>query len=396
MTREVWITGQGLLSPLGQDLNETWDRLSDEAAIAAAADHAFLPPFTVMPMTLPALDRFVPKRGDQRAMGPFMLAGCIAAAMAMDEAGLLGAEPDVLKQINLMVGVGGGERDEAVDEAILTALNGRDDGDVLAEQLQTELRPTLFLAQLPNLFAGNISIVLGVSGSSRTFMGEEASGVDAVRVAYERIQGGQDDLFLVGSAFNASRRDIPLLYQAGGFLLEDPALPFWRRPKAGMALGSAGAFLVIESRESAEARGAKPLARLSGVLNDRCRREPGQASANAAREWAMLAPKPGCAVLSGACGSGPATAEEHDFLMKMVQGAEAAQVRPTAAALGHSIECSFLTNLVLATKAVREGKLFPALTDDPVEAAPAADVTQAVVTTWGHRRGEGMALVERI
>ena len=68
----------------------------------------------------------------------------------------------------------------------------------------------------------------------------------------------------------------------------------------------------------------------------------------------------------------------------------------TAAALGHSIECSFLTNLVLATKAVQAGKLFPALTDDAVEAAPAADVTQAVVTTWGHRRGEGMALVERI
>ena len=396
MTREVWITGQGLLSPLGQDLNETWDKLSDKAAIAAAVDKTYLPPFSILPLELPPLDKFVPKRGDQRAMGPFMLSGCVAAAMAMDQAGLLGAAPEVLKQINLMVGVGGGERDETVDETILAALNGQDDGNVLAEQLQTELRPTLFLAQLPNLFAGNISIVLGVSGSSRTFMGEEASGVDAVRVAFERIQGGQADLFLVGSAFNAKRKDIPLLYQAGGYLLEDPALPFWRRPKAGMALGSAGAFLVIESRESAEARGAKPLARLKGVLNDRCRRAPGQATTNAAREWAALAPKPGCAVLSAATGSGPATSEEHDFLMKMVEGPEQAQVRPTAAALGHSIECAFLTNLVLATKAVQEGTLFPALTDDPVEAAPNAAFDQAVVTTWGHRRGEAMALVERI
>ena len=46
-----------------------------------------------------------------------------------------------------------------------------------------DLRPTLFLAQLSNLLAGNISIVHGVTGSSRTFMGEESSGVDAVRVA---------------------------------------------------------------------------------------------------------------------------------------------------------------------------------------------------------------------
>ena len=46
-----------------------------------------------------------------------------------------------------------------------------------------DLRPTLFLAQLSNLLAGNISIVHGVTGSSRTFMGEESAGVDAVRIA---------------------------------------------------------------------------------------------------------------------------------------------------------------------------------------------------------------------
>ena len=50
-----------------------------------------------------------------------------------------------------------------------------------------DLRPTLFLAQLSNLLAGNISIVHGVTGSSRTFMGEETAGVDAVRIAFARI-----------------------------------------------------------------------------------------------------------------------------------------------------------------------------------------------------------------
>ena len=52
----------------------------------------------------------------------------------------------------------------------------------------SDLRPTLFLAQLSNLLAGNISIVHGVTGSSRTFMGEEAAGVDAVRIAAARIR----------------------------------------------------------------------------------------------------------------------------------------------------------------------------------------------------------------
>ena len=39
------------------------------------------------------------------------------------------------------------------------------------------------LAQLANLLAGNISIVHGVIGSSRTFMGEEGAGIDALRIA---------------------------------------------------------------------------------------------------------------------------------------------------------------------------------------------------------------------
>ena len=69
----------------------------------------------------------------------------------------------------------------------------------------SDLRPTLFLAQLSNLLAGNISIVHGVTGSSRTFMGEEAAGVDAVRIALSRIDAGQSDIALVGGAYNGER-----------------------------------------------------------------------------------------------------------------------------------------------------------------------------------------------
>ena len=61
-----------------------------------------------------------------------------------------------------------------------------------------DLRPTLFLAQLSNLLAGNIAIVHGVSGTSRTFMGEEAAehrrGADragADRIRTERHHPGR-------------------------------------------------------------------------------------------------------------------------------------------------------------------------------------------------------------
>ena len=85
-----------------------------------------------------------------------------------------------------------------------------------------DLRPTLFLAQLSNLLAGNISIVHGVTGASRTFMGEEQAGVDALRIARERIAAGQADIVLVGGAYNAERPDVLLIYEMGGFLWKEP------------------------------------------------------------------------------------------------------------------------------------------------------------------------------
>ena len=92
----------------------------------------------------------------------------------------------------------------------------------LNERLMSDLRPTLFLAQLSNLLAGNISIVHGVTGSSRTFMGEESAGVDAVRIALSRINAGQSDIALVGGAYNGERPDLLMLYEFGELSAEGP------------------------------------------------------------------------------------------------------------------------------------------------------------------------------
>ena len=82
-----------------------------------------------------------------------------------------------------------------------------------------DLRPTLFLAQLSNLLAGNIAIVHGVSGTSRTFMGEEAAGIDAARIALARIAAGQSDIALIGGSHNGERKDLLVLYEFGDFNL---------------------------------------------------------------------------------------------------------------------------------------------------------------------------------
>ena len=396
MTREVWITGSGLISALGEGREAHWAALNDPAAWHARMNSQKLAPYTVHPMTPLELGRHIPRPGDQRAMGPLMHYGCYAAGMALAEAGVAGNQ-ELLARTHMIVAAPGGERDLAVDEQILAARLGKPNtGGWLNEMMLTGLRPTLFLAQLPNLFAGNISIVHGVSGSSRTFMGEESAGVDAVRIAWEKISAGQGDLFLVGGAFAADRAEILLMFVPYGLLHEAPVPDLWHRPVAGMTLGSAGAFLVMESPEHATARGAKPLARLSAIRAAQSNREAGAATAKAAEQWGRIAPLAAGAtpaVLSGACGGGSITAEEHDFLAGLPG---APTVRGTAGALGHSMEASFLANIGLAITCLEQGRLFdPLAPNEAIETRGGSSAEKILVTSWGHYRGEALALIER-
>ena len=185
----AWITGVGIVSCLGEGPDAHWQRLS---AGKPGADTQTFAPYVVHPIAPLEFDKQIPKKGDQRQMEPWQRIGTYAAGLALDAAGVKG-NAELLARMDMIVAAGGGERDYAVDSAILTGLAKADNPDAfLNERLMSDLRPTLFLAQLSNLLAGNISIVHGVTGSSRTFMGEEAAGVDAVRIALARIAAGTE------------------------------------------------------------------------------------------------------------------------------------------------------------------------------------------------------------
>ncbi len=312
-----------------------------------------------------------------------------------NSAGVKG-KPDILSHMDMIVAAGGGERDLAVDSTILSGLpQAKNPAAFLNERLMSDLRPTLFLAQLSNLLAGNISIVHGVTGSSRTFMGEESSGVDAVRVALARIAAGQSDIALVGGSYNGERPDLLMLYEFSGSALKDRFAPVWERgDKGGVALGSLGAFLVIEERGHAEARGARPLARLSAVYSDRSKRAPADVTKALAKFLHKIKDriKSGhAAALSGASGAAAATAEERAFLAAHPDLA----VRATGTYLGHAAEPQFVMNVALAAIALDHGSLFPPCDATGLEKPMSGDLQQVVVTGVGHWRGEGLALVER-
>ena len=398
---EVWITGIGLVSSLGEGCDAHWRSLANGADPQPVLDEMTYAPYPVHPLVEVAFSKQISKRGDLRQMGRWQRLGTYAAGMALADAGISG-QPDYLEKTDMIVAAGGGERDANVDSTILEGIDGRNDPDVyLNEALSTQLRPTLFLAQLSNLLAGNISIVHKVTGSSRTFMGEEMAGLAATQVAVRKIAAGQSDLCLVGGAYNAERPDMQLLFEFGHYLWSEAYKPLWERngKGGGIVTGSAGAFLVLEAKSHALERSAKPYARIYDVLADRCDRSLGGARANAMKQFSQLRgrlqTRP-LAVLSGTCGAEPIAGEERRFLKDLESEGFEVAVRATGTMLGHVLEAQFPASLALAAMALSEGHFYAPFDRSGFEAAFSDPPNLILATSWGHWRGEGMALIEAI
>ena len=390
--REVWITGVGLLTCLGEGLEAIWQQL--ERGGPPHCDDQTFAPFIVHPLAPVIFDKQIPKKSDQRQMELWQRIGVYAAGLALSDAGIAG-KPDLLDRTDMIVAAGGGERDIPVDTAILAgARKVAAPGTFLNERLMSDLRPTLFLAQLPNLLAGNVSLVHGVVGSSRTFLGEEAAGVDAVRIAHARIAAGQSELTLVGGAYNGTRWDVLLIFEQAGALLKGSFAPVWDRgPEGGIALGNMGAFLVLESSHHAQVRGVPPRARLLSVCSDRNARQPGDIEATLRRQWETIAAqvdRTHAGVISGAAGLQPATSAERDVLVQI-----GLPVRNTGTYIGHGVEAQFMANLGIACAALEHAQLFAPTGTGDAGSSPAG-LSQIVVTSVGNWRGEGLGLIERV
>ncbi|MBE7248884.1 MAG: beta-ketoacyl-ACP synthase [Actinomycetospora chiangmaiensis] len=372
MSRPVVVTGLGLVSCAGEGVAAHLAALDGDAP--PRTDTETFAPYPVHPAPTIAWDGQIPKRSDQRQMEAWQRLGVYAAGLALESAGV--KDEAALKQaLHLVVAAGGGERDYAVDGAILTGLrDAPDPGTYLNERLQNDLRPTLFLAQLSNLLAGNIAIVHGVTGASRTFMGEESAGVDALRIAHARVASGQIDAILVGGSYSAERPDVLVIHEMGGYLARGTYSPvFARGATGGFILGSCAAFLMLESEAHAAARGARALARLDAVASDRTQRASGSVAASLDGLWRQAGVASPDRVLSAATGVAPITAEEGDALARLAPGAH---IRALGDVVGHGLEVAAPLGAALAAALVADGR-----------------AREVAVTAVGHRRGEGVLRV---
>ncbi|MBX9749228.1 MAG: beta-ketoacyl-ACP synthase [Roseococcus sp.] len=351
MLRPVAITGIGLASSQGEG------RAVHAALLGGAApvlDEARFAPYPVHPLAPLPFDAAIPRR-EMRQMENWQRLGVYTAGLAIDDAGLR----ERVAGMDLIVAAGGGERDWKLDEQIMAASPGEVERH---RMLLDGLRPTLFLAQLSNLMAGSISITHNVAGSSRTLMGEEIAGAEAMRIAAARVATGTSELSLAGSAFIAERPEVLMLFAMGRLLHRGPWAPVAAR--GGIAYGSIGSFLTFEPAAT-----SRPIAILRHIATDQ-----GPPAGRAARLAALLAATPtpaaDCLRFSAASGAEEATRAELAAL----------GVAPdlfTADLLGHGCKAAFPAALALAALAIQSGR-----------------ARQVLVTSTGPWRGEAVALLE--
>lgn len=386
----VVITGIGLISSLGEGVERHWEMLNSSSVTPHIDDQSFSP-YTVHALGEVDWSQQIPKRSDQRQMETWQRLGTYAAGLALEDARVKG-DISVTSTMDMIVAAGGGERDINVDVEILNkGRTAENRGVMLNETLSTELRPTLFLAQLSNLLAGNISIVHKVIGSSRSFMGEEGSGLAAFMVAIARIKSGQSTHALVGGSYNAQHYDMLLGQQLGQFLKRDGWSPVWQRENCqggGLVTGSGGVFLVLESAEHAKNRGAKIYAEICDFVCDQTNREKVPLNKTLETMFEHVNGKTGSAkadlIVSGASGIKGITKTEKDLWDKI-----AIPYRGISTLFGHWREAQFPLALALGAMTMKKKHAFHALSK--TEKSFDKNIESVIVSTIGATRAEGMA-----
>ena len=180
-----------------------------------------------------------------------------------------------------------------------------------------------------------------------------------MRVAQARIAAGQSELTLVGGAYHGTALGRSALIRAPDSALKGNTLRLSGIAvrRAASRLATMGAFLVLESREHAQARGARPRARISAVCSDRNLRQPGdiEASLRAAMggDRRLGSSTPTQRVISGAAGLEPATSAELSVLKEI-----GLPVRNAGTYIGHGVDTQFAANIGIACAALEHGKLF--------------------------------------
>tara|TARA_R110000868_G_scaffold411733_1_gene708176 strand:- start:5894 stop:7159 length:1266 start_codon:yes stop_codon:yes gene_type:complete len=266
--RTVVVTGLGLVTPFGVGVNVAWDALMQGKSGIGPITHFDASEFACqIAGEVPGADApngFNPNdymdSKDQKKMGRFIQLGMAAAHEAVAQAGLLNVEDEALQnRIGVVLGSGVGGLPEV--EAACDALKTRG---------PRRVSPFFIPSMLVNLFPGHVSMKYGFKGPNSSVVTACATSTHAIGVAKRMIEDGEADIVVSGGAEAcicptavagfASAKALSTGYNATP---EKACRPF-DNARDGFVMSEGAGVLVVESLESAQKRGVKILAVLSG------------------------------------------------------------------------------------------------------------------------------------
>jgi len=262
-SRRVVVTGLGLISPVGNSVDEGWQNLlagrSGIAGITKFDASAFSCRFAGEVKDFKVEEYFSAK--EARHMDTFIHYGLAASIQAIRDAGL--RTKDELSQ----------EEAERVGCLVSSGIGGLP----LIEETKAELTargprritPFFVPASIINMISGHVSIMFGFEGPNLAIVTACTTGLHSIGMAGRLIEHGDADVMIAGG----SEATISPL-GVGGFAAaralstrnDDPqtASRPWDRDRDGFVLGEGAGVVVLEEYEHAKRRGAKIYAELVG------------------------------------------------------------------------------------------------------------------------------------
>jgi nodulation protein E len=252
-SRRVAITGLGIISPLGLNLEENWKSLSEgRPAIGPikGADCSTLRFKNGAEVTgYDPVKHF--EGGKDAYIDRFAQFSVVAAREAMRNSGLeLTQEMRERSAIVCGSAVGGQASIEAGFEDLWVQGRGR-------------VHPLTIPKTMANAGASHIAMDLGMSGPTYTVSTACSSANHAIGQAFRLVRDGEADVAMTGGSEAMFTIGMLKAWEAMRVIAPDTCRPF-SKDRRGMILGEGGAMMVLEPMEAAKARGAKIFAEICG------------------------------------------------------------------------------------------------------------------------------------
>ena len=257
--RRVVVTGLGILSPLGNDLQSSWDGIVHGRSGIGPITHFDASSFpTRIAGQVKDFDPgkwFAPK--DVKKMDPFVHYGVAASMMAIADAGLE-ISGEAAERIGVAIGAGIGGL-KGIEETTLK----------YAEGGARKVSPFYVPSTIINMIAGQVSIMTGAKGPNIAAVTACTTATHNIGLAMRMIQYGEADAMIAGGAEYAVTPTSVAGFCAMKALStrnDDPekASRPWDRDRDGFVMGDGAGILVLEEYEAAKARGARIYCELVG------------------------------------------------------------------------------------------------------------------------------------